>query len=386
MHAVQNTVAKSWLHGLPGRFGLRLNTSAFRAWWARSLASWLPDRMRVSLGLTHDRLLLQRESDGLRAVLESDLATRDLGRIPWPDEGIGDDPLAALPVSSLKDMPRWWLLPASAGLRRRMRLPAAAADRLRDVLAFELDRQTPFGPLQVHYDARVVGRRGDGRIDVDLVVVPCAALDAALAELGDLAATLRGVDMADAQGRPLQVNLLPEAQRRRRKDVWQRWNWTLTAVAVLALAAGLWQILANRADAADAFERATTQHVQQARQVAEQQRELVSTAEGLEFLQQARAGRPAMVEVLDDLSRRLPDSTFLERVSIENDRLLLVGLSSEASALIRQLKESKLWRAPALTGVLQPDPQTGGDRFMITAELAVTAPEPGEAADARPDH
>ena len=96
--------------------------------------------------------------------------------------------------------------------------------------------------------------------------------------------------------------------------------------------------------------------------------------EGQAYLDQLRRGQPSAIEVLDELTRRLPDTTYLEKVAIENDRLTLIGLSSEASSLVGRLEGSKLWRAPALTGALQPDPRSGRDRFTLTADLAIVAP------------
>ena len=84
-----------------------------------------------------------------------------------------------------------------------------------------------------------------------------------------------------------------------------------------------------------------------------------------------RRGRPSAIEVLDELTRRLPDTTYLEKVAIENDRITVIGLSSEASSLVGRLEGSKLWRAPALTGALQPDPRSGRDRFTLVADVAV---------------
>jgi general secretion pathway protein L len=92
-----------------------------------------------------------------------------------------------------------------------------------------------------------------------------------------------------------------------------------------------------------------------------------------------------MVEVLDELARLLPDSTYLEKVAVEDGRLMIIGLSAEASALVRRLEASALWRSPALTGALQPDPRTGRDRFTLTAELVAppaSATRPPEAGDA----
>lgn len=377
------TPATAGLRARLGGLGASGRVAGFWAWWTAALATWLPARLRTLFGLAHDRLLLRHDGDAVQLTLDTDAGQRDIGRLPWPRDA-ADDPLARVLVADVADIPRWLLLPAAEGLRRRLALPAAAADRLRDVLAFELERQTPFAAGDIHYDSRIAGRRADGQLDVDLIVVPRATLDEAVAALGPAAQTLSGVDLAGGDGAPLRINLLPEAQRYRSSDPSRGWNAALLAVAAIALAAGLWQVLANRTAAADAFEQVVRQRSAQARIAAQQERQLVDTVQGLDFLQRSRSGRPTMVEVLDELSRRLPDTTYLEKVSVEGDQLLMIGLSAEASSLVQRLEGSKLWKAPALTGALQPDPRTGRDRFTLSAQLAVSGPD-AEAADARRD-
>jgi general secretion pathway protein L len=329
-------------------------------------------------------VLLQLAGGELRLALERSDGVQEIAQLPWTaqEAGQGDELLASLLVPRVSDMPRWLLLPAGAGLRRRLPFPAAAAERLRDVVGFEIDRQTPFAVADVRFDARVVSRDGD-QIEAELVAVPRATLDASLASLGTLGGTIAGVDMAGDDGRPLGINLLADARRHRRADPWRAWNWAFAALAVVALALAMWQVLANRRAAADAFAEKADARARQARQVATEKRQLVDLVEGMAFLQRTRAARPTTVEVLDELGRLLPDSTYLEKLSIEGDQILLIGQSSEASALVGQLEGSKLWRSPALTGALQPDPRTHRDRFTMTAQLAVdAAPDKGKA-DAR---
>lgn len=347
----------------------------FWRWWGRALASWVPARVRALLGMDGRRVLLRQTGDGLLVVLERSGQGRELARLPaLPDDAGAGDPFKGLLPSQLAGLPRWLVLPAGAALRRPMVLPAAAGDRLREVLGFEVDRQTPFTVDGVCYDARVSGRRGDGQLDVELLVVPRAAFDAALSRLGAAGAGLAGVDLDDENGEPLGVNLLPDAGRHRRADPWQRWNLGLAALAVLATASAMWMVLENRRDAADAFERESMQRIAQAREASDQRRQVAEHIEGMEYLASLRAERPTMVEILDALSQRLPDHTFLESLAVENDRLLLIGQSEEASALVGQLEESPLWRPPALAGALQPDPRSRRDRFTLTAELIVAAP------------
>lgn len=372
-----------------GSFGARLSPGAggFFAWWGRALASWLPGSWRSAFGLARDRLLILHSGDQLLLRLQTLDGVRDLGSVPWP-AGAGDvDPLPRLLASGVAELPRWYLLPAAAGLRRQVALPAAAADRLRDVLAFEIDRQTPFTADAVYYDARIAERRSDGQLIAELLAVPKATLDGALAGLGAPASALAGVDIAGESGAPLGVNLLPAAQRQRVADPARRWNWILAAIAVLALAGGLWQILQNRGAAADAFEAQVSARADAARRVAQQRQQLLDLVEGTAFLERTRSGRPTMIAVVDELSRRLPDGTYLEKLSVENGQLQLIGFSSEVSQLVQRLEGSKLWRSPALAGAVQPDPRTGRDRFTMTADLAIAAepakPQNSEGADAQ---
>ncbi len=351
----------------------------FWAWWLTALGSWLPPRLRAVFGLAQQRLLLRHEGDTLSLALTlpaqpGEPALRELAELPWDAGSAAEESLNQLLVPRINSLPRWLLLPGRGGLRRRISLPAAAADRLREVLGFEIDRQTPFTPDEVYYDARLLGRRGDGQIDAELIVVPRASLEHALEALGaPLRATLAGADMADADGLPLGINLLPGAQRRHRRDPRGAWNFGLAIVALVALGAGLWQIRANREAAADAFEVETKARSRQAQKVSAEKKQLVDLVEGLRFLQQTRSGRPSTVEVLDELTRRLPDSTYIEKVSIEGERVLIIGLSSEAPRLIERLQSSKLWHSMNLTGALLPDPAKGKDRFTLAAELTIAA-------------
>ena len=356
-----------------GTYGTKLGLGAggLFAWWRTALAAWLPARWQTLFGWARDRLLLAGEGDGFQLRLERAGEILDLGHLPLPGPEAPDDPLAPVLGPQIVDLPRWLVLPANSGLRRRMLMPAAAVDRLRDVLRFEIERQTPFEATNVVFDALLLGRRPDGQADVELIVVPKASFDAALAAIGPLAVTLAGVDIAGAGGAPAGVNLLPAERRVRIADPWRGWNWALAAVAVLAFTVGLWQLLDNRRAAADLLEQQVASRADAARRVTLQRQQLTDAVQGAAFLDRARSGRPTNVEIIDELSRRLPDNTYLEKLAIEGDHVLLIGLSSEASALVPRLEGSPLWKSPALTGALQPDPRTRRDRFTLTAELAI---------------
>ncbi|WP_240097419.1 PilN domain-containing protein [Thermomonas flagellata] len=353
-------------------------------WWADGLRAWLPAGWRRALAASGERLWLQAEADGLRLCRQDAQGEQELARLPLPlpAASLGSDPLAGVLRETGARLPRWLRLPAAAGLRRPLLLPAAARERLHDVLGFEIERQTPFAAAEVVYAGRLLRSRADGQLEVELVVVPKARFDAALAVLGPLAGWLAGVDL-DGGGRPLGVNLLPPAQRRRLGR--PRWPLQLALAAAAALLLGLagHQVLANRRAAADALQAALAARSGAARAAAAERQRLLDAVEGSAWLQARRNARPPAVEVLEELARRLPDGTFLEKLTIDNDQLTLIGLSNQAPALVGRLEGARLWRAPALSGTLQQDPRTRSDRFTLVAQLGDAA-APAAATGAAP--
>lgn len=194
--------------GSAGR-GLR----GFLTWWGAGLSAWLPPAWRQLLASSSDRLLLQVQDDGVLMRRQSGNALQDVASLPQlPARADGNDPLAGVLTRQAAELPRWLLLPAESGLRRSLLLPAAARERLREVLGFEIERQTPFAMGDVAWDGRVLDARDDGQLQVELVVVPRVRTDAVVAQLGSLSGWLAGIDLADAEGRPLGVNLLPAAR------------------------------------------------------------------------------------------------------------------------------------------------------------------------------
>lgn len=355
----------------------------FLAWWGAGLSAWLPAGWRQALAASSDRLLLQAQGDGLQLRRQGGNGVQDIANLPVPPaRGEGIDPLAGVLTRHAAELPRWLMLPASSGLRRTLLLPAAARERLREVLAFEIERQTPFAAADVVYDGRLLRTREDGQLETELVVVPRNRFDAVMGRLPGVADGLAGVELAAADGRPLGVNLLAPASRHRTRRVGWAWSLAFAGLGVLALVLALAQVLDNRRAAAEALEREVAQRSAQARGVAQQRQRLVDAVEGGAYLQGLRNARPSVAEVMDELARRLPDGTYLEKLSIDGDQLTLVGLSNQAAALVGKLEGARQWRAPALSGALQQDPRTRSDRFTLDAKLndAATPEERPRAA------
>lgn len=339
--------------------------SRFLYWWRQSLLAWLPLRWQWALGWSSARLLLRQQGDQLQILREVGPQRTVLASVAWPQ---GPEVLETLPPR-LRALPRHWLLPSAQVLRRSLRLPLAAASRLREVVGFEIDRQTPFTADQVSHDVRITGEHGN-QIEAELVVLPRRQLEAWQQAHEGWLQGLTGIDVETGDGVPLQVNLLPDGQRRQVRDP-QRVRdlvLALVALALMLLAAG--QLLDNRQQAADRLRAEVERSARSARGVASERAQLQALVDGARFLEEERLRRPATLQVWAELTRLLPDGTYLEKMALEGDSMQLIGLSREANQLVALLAPSPLWQRANLTGVLQADgPAQGRDRFTLTAEL-----------------
>jgi general secretion pathway protein L len=355
--------------------------------WLRAggeaLRDLLPASWRRQLAAGPRRLWLQANGPVLRLEREFDAHREPLGVIDADEtELLG---MVQARLSADGGTSHWLLLEPAQVLRRVLVLPIAAEARLRDVLAHEIDRQTPFSVDQVTFEARVLERDVATRqLRAELLVWPRAGLDAALQRLGPLGASLAGVDVRGPDGEPLGINLLPPERRHAAVDRARQWHLLLGAATVVALLGAMWLVRSNRADAVEQLQAQVDASQVEVRKVRQLRNMLQSRAAAAGFLARSRAGHPTMLELLAELTRRIPDDTSLEKLAVSDGRIVLIGQSRQAPALVGLLQDSALIKSPALAGAVQKDPRTGLDRFNLTAVVAGSEADKPPGAEDKP--
>src|SRR6185312_16905071 len=133
-------------------------------------------------------------------------------------------------------------LAAGEALMRRVTMPLATEENLREVLGFEMDRLTPFRAEDVYYDYRVVSRdAAAGQLVAQVALARRELVDARLATLRSLGANVQAVVVRDDVGRgTASLDLLPTDQRGERESATQRrTQGALVAAAAVLLALAL---------------------------------------------------------------------------------------------------------------------------------------------------
>jgi len=328
-------------------------------WWTSELRALLPARWRDS----HARLVLHFEQDALIVSRRSaDGAEQQWQRLDRADPAL---PATIAPLLAAGDEPALQL-PASQVLSKTLDLPLAVEENLRQVLGFEMDRHTPFKAEQVYYDYRVLNRqKARQRLQVRLFIVPRRRLEEYLARLAEWGVQPVAVQPEQDAG----INLLPAERRPRQSASLFTLNRLLILLAALLLLAAIALPLWFMRDVVLAIDQRLpeAQRVAYAVQALRTERdELLAEAQ---FLIDQKQSRPPVLAVLTELTRLLPDHTWLQSFQLNGDTLVIQGESPAASDLIALIEDSPYFQETGFRASVTKNPRTGLEGFQIATRL-----------------
>ncbi|WP_375056547.1 type II secretion system protein GspL [Zobellella sp. DQSA1] len=346
-------------------YGRRLwhTLSRFWQWWSGQLLSLLPPRLSQRLLGQKQRLGIYPEQDHYRLTLEPQGEQLLLTGTPAQAEEL-DQMLKQADSIRL-------CLPAGELLLTRVTLPVATAGNLANVLRFEMDRHTPFSADQVYFGFQSAPREKDSpQIQVSLLLAPKAQVDPRLAELEALGLapdSLCDAEHPEAPTIPLPVTRSAATLKAGRL---KNLNGALVLVMLFLLVAVPLYQRQNRIDALGAQLDIPRQRAEQAAALKQQLEELQQSRQ---FLARERASRPSVLPLLDELTRQLPDHTWLSRFELLDGAVQLRGESANASELIGLLEASELFFDVRFSSPVTNNPATNKDRFMIDAHFGKEA-------------
>ncbi|MDX1626143.1 MAG: PilN domain-containing protein [Wenzhouxiangellaceae bacterium] len=351
---------------------------AFLSWWSAELATLIPGSVRRRLMPPKPALWLVPSPGG-------DLRVWRVGDEPQVLDvfGAGED-LDLLRVrwreilSAFEDgRPEVRLcLPDDHVLALPVELPMAVENNLSEALGYQIDQLTPFRAEQVLFDHAVVRHDvAHGRIHVALRVVPQEQVDPLLERLRAIGIVAHAVDTLQSLDppKPEGFNLLPESRRPHYVHARARMNAAFAGVLLVVLALIMAQSLILRERSVVRLEAAAERLRDEAREVAELQSELEESLLAANFLAERRDRQPAAVELLAEVTRRLPDDIWLQRFQLQDGELTVQGLTEGSQRVVGLLGESPLLESPEIRGMINIDPATGKERFTTTAAV-VSAP------------
>jgi general secretion pathway protein L len=329
--------------------------------WYGLLLSCLPTPFRILLAARDPRLIVEPAGAKARIYEMQGEQQEVLGELDPQVTGSLQAILAGVRDKGHRAVVR--LSPTSV-LTRQVVFPAQVRENLAQVLAYEIDRLTPFQAEQVYFDFRAAeDPAAGGKIEVDLALCRRDLVREWLQQLRDAGMP---ADQLTWEGAWPNANLLPAQERPHRgSGILSPTKILLLLVLLLAavvLATPIWQKRQIREDRVAEVEALKVR----AEKVYELRTALERARQGSVAVLQAKWEQPRMIDLLLELTQRLPDDTWIQNLDYRDGEIQLRGESAQATALIVLLDQ-----APGISEVTFRSPVvqvagSGRERFHIS--------------------
>jgi len=337
----------------------------FWSWWTGELISMLPKPWRAAIFPRNQCARIEVEQSDLVINSGEPDAVKELGRVC---KDPADSSVLKLPVGITEIV---LILPPDKVLVKRITLPLAAEENLHEVLSFEMDRQTPFSADQVYYDSMILTRdAGSQTLSVDLVLSPRNTVDELLTRLTDAGLSPDVVSISKPNSAAtLPVNLLPVDSQKIKSNATRQLNIFLTVVMLLLLTAAINVPILQKQQLIRELEPQVEQALAAAKKSSEIRQQVQQLVDASIHLERKKRTEPLVVRVFDEITRVLPDHTWINRLDISAREIQLQGQSSSSAALIPLLEKSPLLQEVQFRSPVMRTPTTGEERFHLSAEL-----------------
>jgi general secretion pathway protein L len=261
-------------------------------------------------------------------------------------------------------------LPSSDVMRKTLTLPFATEENLRQVLEFQLEQHTPFSSKEVYFGYRVTGRDAErGQLTVDFVATPRGATDAAIKILHDLGCSVRAVFADSMLSSSELVNLLPVepdlAPSALRHGV-NRWLFGLLGVLTLA---AMVLPLAIKREAVIQMLPWVEKAKNAAGAVDAMRQELEGRVAHHNYLLEKRQAVPPVVQILEELTRVLPDDTWVQVLDIKGKELQIQGETASSVRLVGLFEQSSVFQDASFRASLTKGQIGGTERYQLALQI-----------------
>lgn len=259
-------------------------------------------------------------------------------------------------------------------LEKSLSLPLATEENLRDALAYQMDRQTPFTSDQVYYDYIIKGRdKQKGMLQLKLVVAPKAKVDTILVHLSRQGFDPHVVTL-DKPGEEQQINLLPAAQRANRFNIPRLINASLSLVLLALLATAVALPIWQKHRTLEQMQPQLSELMEKSKGIDELRRQIEQQKTDSAAMTQKKAQSRLYIELLTELTYLMPDDTWINQLEIRGGEIHLYGYATSSAALLQVIEDSKLFQNAQFRSPVTQNRLTNSERFHISAEISRNNP------------
>lgn len=360
---------------------IELDFKKFFRWWLRELDFLVPEKVRQLVSEKQGCIIVRPES-GNRLALDYVLNGEVESLAILERNASGLEQYKALQVKDERLVKAGLILRLTGqeAIQKELALPSAAKENLLQVVAYELDRYTPFKAEQVYFAVKPLeGEHEPGQIKVMLVLTPKETLDALYEDIKAMGMSPLFVDYEatpnDLERRYDSYNLLPEGLREKTANTPRLIYTALITALCLLLGAVSAMPVWFEYQAVNALQEKIDSIEKDAKGVKILQVEIDAMIDETRRLIVEKSAAPTAVEMLNTLSTLIKDDTWLGYLQYSDGHLQIQGESPAASALIGVLEDSELFANARFVSPVTQDQISKLERFQITADVTAAAPK-----------
>lgn len=336
-------------------------------WWLREIASLLPKRdLRKELA-RRGAAELHMSRQGVR-LFRPGLPNRPLEPTHCVYAGKADDQ-ATHPM--LKDKHVVLSLDESLCLIRQVTVPPNAASRVREILDLDIGRLTPFSRQEVLSAWYNPTPNGGDQAVVEHVIIRKDIVAEAFSMMRAAGAKPLALVVRRNEEAALPFVLDPDGGvfGQKRRIALCKVLGASAAAAVLSLALLSVASVQRQSQMLEAIGKAAEEAEETALLVRQRLDTIKTASDQLVALQKFRDQQVSMLDIWEELSRILPDGSWLQTLSLKENRLQIEGLASNAEELIPLLEASSMFEDVKFASPVYKNSAESHVRFSIALQI-----------------
>ena len=351
-----------------------LDFKQFLRWWKRELGFLVPEKIKQLVNDKQGFIIITPEGSQFVLSYANDGQTESLATL---DRSARDQTFQYLCGKDERLASASIILRLSGqdAIQKELSLPAAAKENLYQVVAYELDRYTPFKAEQVYFAVKLLdGANEPGQIRVMLILTTREVLDGLYEDIKAMGFTPLLADYEGSANDLEQLydsyNLLPERLRQKTAKVPRLIHTALIILTCLLLASVIAMPVWFEYQTVKALQLKTDSLEKDAKKVKALQKDIDAVIDETRQLIKEKSATPDVIDILNSLSSLIKDDTWLSYAQYSDGHLQIQGESPAASTLIAVLEASELFVNARFASPVTQDSISKLERFQITVDVA----------------
>lgn len=347
----------------------------FWEWWTDELAKLIPGWAVQLWHQPERRLVLSIVDEKIALVAENfKILEQDTKYVAMSAGNL--EQLASQTGKYLKQIPRLLIgvrMGPAQCLIFQKEYPMAVKRQINDILKLELDQKTPFKSDEIYTDFTLrTSSKQPNKIEVTHLVIKQEILNEVIGKLNTQNIKIDFADVwSETFDEPYPINFIKDQRAPKRSSIKGIIiGGLLTSVGILACFA-LFLTFSKQEQALKELHSLTAQAQKNANVARKKTERVDNQTDILRRQMLTKIGRHTIIEIWEEITKRLPDSVWVTGLRIRSGVIHISGFAGSAASLVEILDNSQMFQKSRLTAQVRVNPIVKMEQFSLETRVIV---------------